>query len=212
MSEGVGSPLSPSQCIVLLSGGIDSAACLQFFHTEGLRVRGLHVSHGQPALRQEAIASRSIAAYFRIPFSRVRLAGVKRKAAGEIGGRNALLVATALGELDGGATMVALGIHAGTPYYDCSARFMSTIQLLVDGYCDGRVRVVAPFLDWSKRAVWDFCIERRVPINLTYSCEQGLVQPCGGCQSCGDLETLIAVPEPQLSSIRCRESSSRLHY
>ena len=85
-----------------------------------------------------------------------------------------------------------LGSIPGLPYYDCTANFISAVQTIVDGQCDGRIRVAAPFLTWTKRQIWDYSVNQQVPIELTYSCEKGQVQACGSCLSCRDREELLA--------------------
>lgn len=72
--------------------------------------------------------------------------------------------------------MIAIGIHEGPQYLDCSERFLKSIQAVVDGYADGRIRVAAPFLKWSKQIIWEFCKEVGVPVDSTYSCEKGGVR------------------------------------
>ena len=188
-------PLTPppqSDCVVLLSGGLDSAACVDFYQQQQFAVSGLHVAYGQPAARHEAAAARAVADHYGISLALIRLVGARPKSATEFLGRNALLIFTALMEIDACSAILALGIHAGTPYYDCSSGFLSAIQTIVDGQCYGRIRVAAPFLEWTKREIWAYCLERRVPLELTYSCERGLNQPCGACLSCRDLEALCA--------------------
>lgn len=187
-------PISRRQCacVVLVSGGIDSAACIDFYQRQRLEVSGLHVTYGQAGAHHEAAAARAVARHYRARLTLVRLVGVRPKSDGELLGRNGLLLFTALMELEDESAILALGIHSGTPYYDCSSSFLSTIQALVDGQCDGRIRVVAPFLEWTKKDIWDYCLANRVPIELTYSCERGLEQPCGVCLSCRDLEALRA--------------------
>ncbi|OFV99878.1 MAG: hypothetical protein A3H28_06925 [Acidobacteria bacterium RIFCSPLOWO2_02_FULL_61_28] len=162
-------------CVVLVSGGVDSAACVDFYQRERLAVSGIHLIYGQPAARQEAAAATSVAHHYGIPLSHVQLVGARPKSDGELLGRNALFLFTALMELEARSAILALGIHSGTPYYDCSPNFLSTIQAIVDGQCDGRIRVAAPFLEWTKKEIWDYCLQHRVPIELTYSCERGLV-------------------------------------
>lgn len=179
-------------CVVLVSGGVDSAACVDFYERQRLAVSGLHVTYGQPAARHEAAAATAIAHYYGIPLTLIRLVGARPKSDGELLGRNALLLFTALMELDARSAILALGVHSGTPYYDCSSSFLATVQSIVDGQSDGRIRVVAPFLEWTKKEIWDYCLEHRVPIDLTYSCERGLDHPCGVCLSCRDLEALRA--------------------
>jgi 7-cyano-7-deazaguanine synthase len=187
-----GNQLPPSHCIVLLSGGIDSAACVDFYQRQHFLVQGLHVTYGQPAAKQESVAASAIANYYRIPLTQISMIGARPKTETEFLGRNALLLFTALLELDARAAMLVLGVHSETPYYDCSCSFLSSIQVIVDGQCDGRVRVAAPFLDWTKKQIWQYCMEHRVPLELTYSCERGLDQPCGECLTCRDLEAIRA--------------------
>jgi 7-cyano-7-deazaguanine synthase len=177
-------------CVVLVSGGLDSAACVDFYQRERLAVKGLHVNYGQPAARHEAAAATAIAHHYGIPLTLIRLVGARVKSDGELLGRNALLLFTALMEIDAPSAIVALGVHSGTPYYDCSSSFLTAVQIIIDGQCDGCIRVVAPFLEWTKKEIWDYCREYRVPVDLTYSCERGLDHPCGACLSCRDLEAL----------------------
>ena len=54
----------------------------------------------------------------------------------------------------------------------------------------GRVRVDAPFVRQSKVDLAIYCLLNRLPRELTYSCELGLDQPCGKCNSCKDLLVL----------------------
>ena len=185
-------PTRPHHCLVLVSGGVDSAACVDFYLRQQFTVGGLHVTYGQPSARQEITAAHALATHFAIPLTHITLTGAVAKPDGQVLGRNAFLLFTALGELDVNAGVIALGVHAGTPYYDCSANFMASVQTVVDGQCNGSVQVAAPFLDWTKRQIWDYCVEKEVPIELTYSCERGQHQPCGGCLSCRDLENLVA--------------------
>jgi len=120
------------------------------------------------------------------------MVGARPKTETEFLGRNSLLLFTALLELDAQAAIVVLGVHSGTPYYDCSSSFLSSVQVIVDGQCSGRVRVAAPFLDWTKKQIWHYCVEHQVPLELTYSCERGVDRPCGVCLTCRDLEAIRA--------------------
>ena len=65
-------------------------------------------------------------------------------------GRNAFLLFAALTEIEAFSAILLLGVHSGTPDYDCSSNFISAIQSIIDGQCDGRIRVVAPFLEWTE--------------------------------------------------------------
>jgi len=175
---------------VLLSGGLDSAACVAFYLARGFQVRTLHLDYGQPAALQEEAASAAIAKYFNVARIGLRLRGAAPKSAGLVYGRNGLLLLIALMELHQEISLFASGIHAGTRYADCSQSFVRTMQEIFDLYTDGVCRVAAPFAEWSKRDIWEFSLKHQVPIDLTYSCESGGQKPCGKCLSCQDMEAL----------------------
>jgi 7-cyano-7-deazaguanine synthase len=112
---------------------------------------------------------------------------------GEIPGRNAFLVFAAVLARGAEPGIIAIGIHEGTQYYDCTEGFLKSIQIVLDGYAAGKIKVAAPFLNWGKQIIWEFCKKVGVPVNSTYSCEKGGVHPCGKCLSCKDREALSAL-------------------
>jgi 7-cyano-7-deazaguanine synthase len=182
------------QVLVLVSGGIDSSACVAFFKTQPNSVAGMFVDYGQLSAAKELHAASQICRHFGVHLTKIHCLGVKEKGRGCIRGRNGLLVSLALTEVRFESGIIALGIHSGTDYWDCSAEFVRALQTLIDGYTDGRIRLELPFLQWNKREIWEFCREMGIPLELTYSCELGLDQPCGRCSSCQDLEALRALP------------------
>jgi len=178
------------QAYVLLSGGIDSAACLRFLKNQEYTTQAIFVDYGQLSRAYEMVAARAIADHFNTPLTLIRLVGASRQSAGEIAGRNAFLLMTGLLEIGKANGVLALGVHAGTPYYDCTPNFIDEMQVLFDLYTDGRIRIVAPFLDWTKQQIWQYACISHVPLDLTYSCERGENQPCNLCSSCADLRRL----------------------
>jgi 7-cyano-7-deazaguanine synthase len=160
------------EVLVLLSGGVDSFACADFYKSMGRPIELLHVTYGQAAGRPEHNAAARIAEFLGLPLSYLRLLDARSKGAGEIQGRNAFLVCTAAMEASASVRGIALGIHAGTTYPDCSPAFLECLNAL-NGLTLPSVRVLAPFLEWSKADVFGYCEERRLPIDLTYSCERG---------------------------------------
>lgn len=186
-------PESTNSVVVLVSGGIDSAALLAFYLSQRFSVRAVFVDFGQAAARQESRAARAVCKHYGVALSIMTVESAVTFAAGEVIGRNAFLIFSAL--LVGGARprMIAIAIHEGPPYYDCSESFLKSIQTVVDGYAAGKVKVAAPFLKWRKQVIWEFCKEVKVPVESTYSCEKGGVPPCGKCLSCMDREELDAM-------------------
>ena len=182
----------PKEALVLLSGGIDSTACAAFLKGRTDSLQAIFLDYGQLSQKQEERAACAIAAHFRIPLTVMRCQGAKTKNEGLILGRNACLVFLTLMETEMRSGIIALGVHAGTRYWDCGPQFVHAMQQVIDGYTDGKIRLSLPFLNWSKRDVWDFCKANHVPLELTYSCERGCQQPCGLCDSCRDLDMLYA--------------------
>jgi 7-cyano-7-deazaguanine synthase len=173
-----------AQVIVLLSGGLDSAACTYYYINLGLKVKALFIDYGQRARKIEFQCANNIASYFEIPFNCSKFECKRDFSQGEIKGRNAFLVLSALlayPEMNG---LISMGIHSGTQYYDCSEAFIVEMNRILEGYSDGRVILEAPFIKWDKKMIYNYIMNNRLPIHLTYSCENGTVTPCGNCLSC----------------------------
>jgi 7-cyano-7-deazaguanine synthase len=178
---------------VLVSGGIDSAALLAFYLRQRFDVRPLFVDFGQPAVKQEVRAARAVCRHYGVSLSIMTVRSQVAFSVGEIPGRNAFLVFAAVLVFGMKPGIIAIGIHEGPPYYDCTAGFLKSIQTVIDGYAAGKIKVAAPFLKWGKQVIWEFCKKARVPVVSTYSCEKGGVRPCGKCLSCRDREALDAL-------------------
>lgn len=110
---------------------------------------------------------------------------------GEYCCRNATLLLSAASICSGKlARRFAIGIHAGTPYYDCSKNFIDDTQRIFNGYFNGSFQIEAPFLELTKGEILSLCNELKVPVELTYSCERSGYIPCGECLSCIDRRVL----------------------
>jgi 7-cyano-7-deazaguanine synthase len=184
--------MDTSNVLVLASGGIDSTACIAFYLSQGASVQGAFFNYGQKAARNERAAVRAVGNHFNIPIREFDCS-LREFDAGLIPGRNLFLLTAALLSLVNTSGIIALGIHAGTDYVDCSPIFVREAQNVFDLSTDGKVQIAAPFLSWNKIKIWDYCIKQNVPLQLTYSCENGGVRPCGACLSCKDLERLYAM-------------------
>lgn len=175
---------------VLLSGGIDSAALLGFYLQQHFSVTAFFVNFGQPAAKQELNAAKALCKYHGVPLSVFTAKYDAAFSPGEIAGRNAFLLFAAVLGGQGRPGIIAIGIHDGTPYYDCNEGFLKGVQIIVDGYTAGTVRIAAPFLKWNKLMIWELCKKYDLQVHLTYSCEKGGSRPCRECFSCKDREAL----------------------
>jgi 7-cyano-7-deazaguanine synthase len=183
-------PLRP-EIMVLLSGGIDSMACADFYRSMDRSVCGMFVDYGQAAATHEATASRAVARHLAIPLLSVTTQGPSPKGAGEIPARNAFLASLAAMERPSTVRAIAMGLHAGTSYPDCSAQFVEAATALLR-LQSSPVGILAPFVDWHKQEVIAYVLKRGLPVNLTYSCEAGTLPTCGTCMSCLDRRALDA--------------------
>ncbi|MCX6673891.1 MAG: 7-cyano-7-deazaguanine synthase [Methanothrix sp.] len=172
--------------LVLLSGGLDSTACIYYYINLGFQVRTLFIDYGQRAGKNEFQSASNIASYFGVSFKCCKFECEKDFLPGEIKGRNAFLVLSALLADPKITGLISIGVHSGTTYYDCSEAFIKEMNRILQGYFDGRVILSAPFLRWNKRMIFNYFKDNRLPIHLTYSCENGTDIPCGKCLSCLD--------------------------
>jgi 7-cyano-7-deazaguanine synthase len=177
------------RALVLLSGGIDSAACAHFLKSDA-DVQGLFLDFNQSAANQERKAAKILATQLDIPFEEFSIRPAGQRGAGELVGRNAFLLSTALFLSAGRHNVIAIGIHAGTPYYDCSPAFERLMAQVIAEQTDSRVTLLAPFVDWTKGDVFSYFETTGLRAADTYSCEAGTNPVCGRCASCRDREAL----------------------
>jgi 7-cyano-7-deazaguanine synthase len=179
-----------SDVLVLVSGGLDSAACAHYMLAKTRRLRAAFIDYRQKAADAERHAAGAVCAHLEIPLTEVVAQSSETFGAGELPGRNAFLIFSALLLVRWCSGLIALGIHAGTNYYDCSPAFLELADRLVAESTDGRARVVAPFVYWNKKQILEYAQNAGLPVQLTYSCELGSVPPCGLCLSCADRRAL----------------------
>ncbi len=147
---------------IMMSGGIDSAACAHFLRQQGFGVDALFLDYGQAAAKLEAKAVMALSRHLGISIQRFNLSGSGPFGTGELVGRNALLVFAALFLTRGRSGLLALGLHGGTPYYDCSGPFLASIAHLVSEHTNGCVSVIAPFIAWTKKEVCAAVTDQRL--------------------------------------------------
>ena len=178
--------------LVLVSGGLDSMACLRILADQGFKVVGLHVSYGQAAARLEKRAATAVALKMKVPLHQARLSSKHKFGTGELVGRNLMLLSCALFLAEPKPNAIVLGVHQGSPYYDCSPSFIKNIQEQIAEHTNGSTALVTPFLEWEKADILAYIKKSRLPVDLTYSCEEGKNRPCGSCLSCLDRRALVA--------------------
>lgn len=177
---------------LLLSGGMDSAACLDLLLESSYNITCLFVNYGQLAYKKERQSAKKITKFYRVNLIDINVVNAKLKETGYIQGRNLFLFSIALAEMPFERGIISSGIHNGTDYNDCTLHFQEKVQEIFNIYSNGRIRIFSPFAEWNKKNIWDYCQQKKVPLNLTYSCERGGKIPCGECLTCSDLNKLHA--------------------
>ena len=177
---------------MLLSGGVDSFACAHFLCQQKFTPLAVFVDYGQAARAQELAATSRVCEFLGIQRTVIQLSTspIHRFGSGETPVRNLALLSLATLYTLGGR-VVAMGIHAGTPYFDCSPSFTEQAGRLINECTNGVVAVFAPFLRWTKRDVIEYAQSEGLDLDLTYSCEAGTLPPCGTCSSCRDRSALL---------------------
>lgn len=180
------------QVWLLFSGGIDSTALIDFFLRQKCSIQPIYVDYGHPSKQKELKAVKQITTYYSLSYSIIKISGLGKINKGEVLGRNAAFICLALMQqkkIQSG--LISLGIHGGSLYPDSSMRFTIDMQRTIDLYSDGKIKISCPFIEWQKEDIIDYSLAKKVPLDLTYSCELGLRQPCGKCNSCKDLIKII---------------------
>lgn len=186
---------------VLASGGVDSTTCLSYYLAQSYTVHALWIDYGQPAALAEEQAIEQIAGHYQLPLQKVRVRGITWPKLGneliEYRGRNLTLVSLALNTAPIEPGLIALGIHRGTSFSDCSAAFSGQLNSLLILLSDDLLRLDCPFLNWSKQEIFEYAISNAVPVDLTYSCERGLLPPCKECVKCRDIQAILNATQPK---------------
>ncbi|MCC6418201.1 MAG: 7-cyano-7-deazaguanine synthase QueC [Gemmataceae bacterium] len=199
------------KCVVILSGGLDSATVLYTLKAEGHEVRALTVDYGQRH-RRELDAARALCRHAGVEqrvvdlstlaplFGENRLTAPRGAVpegpytAGTIAlttvpNRNMILLAIALGwAIALRYDAVTFGAHQGphANYPDCRPEFAEVMDRAAR-LCDAHpVRILAPFIHADKAAVVAAGHRAGVPFELTWSCYQGGARHCGRCGTCLD--------------------------
>lgn len=106
--------------------------------------------------------------------------------------RNTVLLSLALGWAEVlGADAVFFGANAVdySGYPDCRPEYVAAFQRLADlatkrGVEGKRIRIEAPLLTLTKADIVRLGVERKAPLDRTWSCYLGGARQCGRCDSC----------------------------
>lgn len=182
------------QTLILFSGGIDSSALIPYYKNLDSEVELLYINYGQNAYQKEWKSALRVAEFYQLQISKIELKGIQNLS-DEIIGRNLFLISTAILHKQKDHGIISIGIHSGTNYKDCEPEFISICNRILIEQSLLSLKIDAPFISMQKNEIWEFANQNNVPLDLTYSCELGLNQPCNSCPSCKDLIKLYGTKD-----------------
>ena len=193
------------KCVVVLSGGPDSATVAYWAKKQGYAVHAITFKYGQIALR-EVDSARKIAEKIDAPIKVVDLSSLK-EVFGEVTSlcneniamtssfsqpiivpfRNAIFLSVAVSFATSiCANKIFYGAQGSDePFYpDCRREFYKAFEKAACLGTGSEVSIEAPFSDKPKSEAIKIGAEIGVPFELTWSCYRDGSKHCGQCESC----------------------------
>lgn len=199
------------KAVVLLSGGIDSAATLFIAKKKGFHPEALIFDYGQRH-KKEISSAKRIAKKAGCPYKIIKLSfpwkgsslldtslpvparrSFARIARGipstYVPARNLIFLSIAASFAESiKAKAIFIGVHTEDypGYPDCRKPFFDIFTKLVKiGTKEGKyIKLYTPLINKSKKEIIKKGLELKVPFGFTWSCYEGGVSPCGVCDSC----------------------------
>jgi 7-cyano-7-deazaguanine synthase len=208
------------KCVIVLSGGPDSATVAYWAKKQGHDLYGLSFNYGQIGLK-EVEHARLIAQKLKMPLKVVDLSSLKEIYAGVtsvvdpkiemtesfsqpiiVPFRNAVFLSVAVAyAVSVGATKILYGAQGSDePFYpDCRKEFYKSFETAARLGTGENITVEAPFSDVPKSTIIRRGLELGVPYELTWSCYFAGPKHCGKCESCMNRKRAFMeaqVPDP----------------
>jgi 7-cyano-7-deazaguanine synthase len=193
------------KCVVVLSGGPDSAAVAYWVKKQGYDLSAITFKYGQIATKETDCAQK-IAAKIGAPIKVIDLSTLK-EVFGDVTSlcnadipmtssfsqpiivpfRNAIFLSVAVSYAASiGANKIFYGAQGSDePFYpDCRREFYQAFEKAARlGTCE-EINIEAPFSDKKKAELMKIGAELGVPFELTWSCYLDGAKHCGKCESC----------------------------
>lgn len=193
--------------VVLHSGGLDSSTALiwALMNPEISRAVSFGVDYGQRHKRELEYANRlatelgveRVVVSAPIGFGKSALLGEMSVPQGHyaeenmkktvVPNRNMVMISLAVSYAESiDARYVVIAVHGGDHfiYPDCRPSFILPLSTSIEEATEGRVRLLAPFLNMTKAEIAAVAAEKGLPVKLTWSCYEGREKHCGRCATC----------------------------
>lgn len=199
--------------IVLVSGGMDSAAIIGLAAKKHSDLAFLHITYGQNTAKKERECFEKLANYYRVPKHKQKIIDISFLR--QIGGssltdeqievtnfqgdsdqipssyvpfRNTHIIACAVSWAEViGASKIYIGANEedSPGYPDCRpAYYQAYNELIKQGTKEGIVSIETPVISMTKSEIIKLANQYNVPLKLTWSCYRSNDLACGTCDSC----------------------------
>lgn len=205
--------MDKNECVVVMSGGLDSTVLMYWARSQGYAPLGVSFNYGQRH-RKELEYARNTCARLGVEWACVdllNLAPLLQSAltspgvavpeghyaadnmkATVVPNRNAIMLSIAFGvAASRQARAVALGVHAGDhPIYpDCRPEFVSAFHTMQEYALAGMtgdhtIALLSPFVTLAKADIVKIGHDLGVRFSETWSCYKGDTVHCGVCGTC----------------------------
>lgn len=198
---------APKRCVVVLSGGPDSATVAYWAKVQGYQIYPITFNYGQIALK-ETEAAQQIAAKLGTATKVINLSALK-DIFGDVTAlcntnipltsefsspiivpfRNAIFLSVAVAYASVvGAQDIFYGAQGSDEpnYPDCRREFYEAFEKAAQLGTEQKITIKAPFNGYKKSELLKKAIKLGVPLELTWSCYRDTEKHCGICESCGN--------------------------
>lgn len=195
-------------CIIILSGGLDSTVLVYNILDKGLRPLLLTFDYGQKHTKEIVMAKQTAEVLnlrhlvVKLPLNEIfKYSSLLKGGSGipegrytkesqrstVVPNRNMILLAVAAGVAeDKGISKVYYGAHSNDRaiYPDCRPEFIAAVSEATKKGTYNNVEIIAPFKECTKAEVIKEGVRLDVPFKNTWSCYKGGKTPCGKCGTC----------------------------
>ncbi len=190
--------------IILLSGGLDSLACLAVTREKYNCELAITFDYGQKALAKEIEASKKICEFYNVEHKIIKLDFLKEitqtalvsdkevpqdydMKAVWVPNRNGLFLNIAGSFADSyGYNYIIIGANKeeGKTFPDNTLEFAKRVEAEFEFSTLIQPKILIPLIDMDKEEIVKTVIDLKAPLELVHSCYLGGDKNCGKCESC----------------------------
>lgn len=191
--------MEKKKCVVLLSGGPDSATLALRLKKDGYEVNALHIDYGNPSADAENKSAEIVAKHVGIPLATVEVKSLNKVLAMEEqetlltqsckvlpAGPTYLLWTAVLYAHRLKASKVFIAVHAddvSTGLREIQREYLDKLNQLISAL-GGNITIETPFYYLNKVDILKIGLTLGLPIEKTWSCILNSTTACGYCRGC----------------------------